>query len=181
MLSKLSELLHSWARGWLILALLALFVGFVALTLPFLQSKPGANIESLDGRMFYTPDEAYSTLGSYADASRFWTRIYLTWDIANPIFYTLILGLGISWLFERGFSSDSKLQMLNITPVGAGLFDVLENILITTLLTAYPTRLTAVAWLATVSTMAKTIFLGASGMLILVGLVASTLNRFKKR
>jgi hypothetical protein len=181
MLSRISELLHSWAKGWLILALIAFFVGYIALTLLFLQTKPGGNIESLDARIFYTPDEAYSTVGSYGDASQFWIRIYLTWDIVNPILYTLILGLSISWLFQRGFASDSRPQMLNIAPVGVGLFDVLENIFIAILLRAYPTRLTAVAWLGTVSTTAKTIFLGASTILILVGLVAATLNRFKNQ
>jgi hypothetical protein len=174
-------MLHSWTKGWLILALLAFFAGFVALTLPFLQKAPGGSIESLDARIFYSPDEAYSTVGSYGDASQFWIRTYLTWDIVNPVIYTLIFGLGLSWLFQRSFSSDSKLQMLNVAPVGAGLFDVLENIFIVVLLTVYPTHLTGVAWLAAVSTLGKTIFLGASAALMLVGLVGATLNRFKKQ
>jgi hypothetical protein len=120
MLTEISGLFHSWARGWLILALFATFVVFIAITLPVIQASPGGTIESLDARFFYTPEEAFSTVGSYGEASRFWIRIYLTWDIVNPILYTLAFGLLISWLFQRSFKSGSKLQKLNVVPVGAG-------------------------------------------------------------
>lgn len=181
MLAKISRLFHSWARGWLILALFAAFVVFVAVTLPVLQAAPGGSIVSLDTRFFYTPEEAFSTVGSYGDASRFWIRIYLTWDIANPILYTLAFSLLISWLFQRSFKPGSKLQKLNVLPVGAGLFDLLENISIVTLLTAYPAQLTVVAWLSTVCTMSKISFLGVSTLLILFGVVRAAMNRFKKQ
>ena len=61
MLSKLSRLFHSWARGWLILALFAAFAIFVAVTLPLLQAAPGGSIVSLDAQFFYTPEKAFST------------------------------------------------------------------------------------------------------------------------
>ena len=181
MLAKISRLFHSWARGWLILALFAAFVVFVAVTLPVLQAAPGGSIVSLDAQFFYTPEEAFSTVGSYGDASRFWIRIYLTWDIVNPILYTLAFSLLISWLFQRSFKPGSKLQKLNVLPVGAGLFDLLENISIVTLLTAYPAQLTIVAWLSTVCTMSKISFLGVSTLLILFGVVRAAMNRFKKQ
>lgn len=181
MLAKISRLFHSWARGWLILALFAAFVLFVAVTLPVLQAAPGGSIVSLDTQFFYTPEEAFSTVGSYGDASRFWIRIYLTWDIVNPILYTLAFSLLISWLFQRSFKPGSKLQKLNVLPVGAGLFDLLENISIVTLLTAYPAQLTVVAWLSTACTMSKISFLGVSTLLILFGVVRAAMNRFKKQ
>ncbi|MFQ6000204.1 MAG: hypothetical protein ACE5LG_00880 [Anaerolineae bacterium] len=181
MLAKISRLFHSWARGWLILALFAAFVVFVAVTLPVLQAAPGGNIVSLDAQFFYTPEEAFSTVGSYGDASRFWIRIYLTWDIVNPILYTLAFSLLISWLFQRSFKPGSNLQKLNVLPLGAGLFDLLENISIVTLLTAYPAQLTVVAWLSTVCTMSKASFLGVSTLLILFGVVRAAMNRFKKQ
>jgi hypothetical protein len=181
MLTKISGLFHSWARGWLILALFATFVVFIAITLPVLQASPGGTIESLDARFFYTPEEAFSTVGSYGEASRFWIRIYLTWDIVNPILYTLTFGLLISWLFQRSFKSGSKLQKLNVVPVGAGLFDLLENFSIVILLLAYPAQYTVVAWLSTVCTMSKIILLGVSILLILIGVVGAALKRFKKQ
>ena len=181
MLSKLSRLFHSWARGWLILALFAAFVISVAVTLPVLQAAPGGSIVSLDAQFFYTPEEAFSTVASYGDAGRFWIRIYLTWDIVNPILYTLALSLLISWLFQRSFNPGRKLQKLNVLPVGAGLFDLFENICIVTLLTVYPAQPAVVAWLSTVCTMSKMSFLGVSSLLILVGLVKAAMNKFKKQ
>ena len=181
MLAKISRLFHSWARGWLILALFAAFVVFVAVTLPVLQAAPGGSIVSLDAQLFYTPEKAFSTVASYGDAGRFWIRIYLTWDVVNPILYTLAFSLLISWLFQRSFKPGSKLQNLNVLPVGAGLSDLLENICIVTLLTLHPARPAVVAWLSTVCTMSKMGFLGVSTVLILVGLVKAAMNRFKKQ
>ena len=181
MISGLSRLLHQWARGWVILALLGVFVAFVAITLPLLQTTPGGDIESLDAQFFYTPEKAFSTVASYGDSGRFWILIYLTWDIANPIQYTLIFSLAISWLFRRSFKSASKIQRLNVLPVGAGLCDLLENIGIVVLLAVHPAQPAAVAWLSTLFTMSKVAFLGLSTLLILVGLVAAVMNRFRKQ
>jgi len=181
MLFKLSRLFHSWARGWLILVLFAVFVVFEAITLPLLQAAPGGSIVALDAQFFYTPEQAFSTVASYGDAGRFWIRIYLTWDIVNPILYTLIFSLFISWLFQRSFKPGSKLQKLNVLPVGGGFFDLLENICIVIMLTVYPAQPAVVAWLSTVCTMTKMSFLGVSTLLILVGLVKAAMNRFKKQ
>jgi len=180
MLSKLSKLFHSWARGWLIMALFAAFVVFEAVTLPLLQAAPGGNIESLDAQFFYTPEKAFSTVASYGDAGRFWIRIYLTWDIVNPILYTLAFSLLISRLFQSSFKPGSKLQKLNVLPVGAGLFDLLENICIVTLLMVYPAQPAVVAWLSTVCTMCKTSFLGMSILLIMIGLAKSVLKKLRR-
>ena len=181
MLTKLSARFHTWARAWLILALLAAFAVYVYVTLPLLQDAPGGWIESLDAQLPYTPKEAFRTVASYGDAAPFWMRIYLTWDVVNPILYTLVFSLLISWLFQRGFRPGSRLHALNLLPVGAGLFDLLENLSIVTLLATYPARPVAVAWLATVCTMAKTGFLGASALLVLAGLVAAAVSSFKRR
>jgi hypothetical protein len=178
MLSKLSSLFHSWTRGWLILALFAAFVVFEAVTLPLLQAAPGGSIVALDAQVFYTPEEAFSTVASYGDAARFWSGIYLTWDVVNPILYTLAFSLLISWLFQRSFKARSKLHKLNVLPVGAGLFDLLENICIVTLLTVYPAQPAVVASLSSVCTMSKVSLLGMSTVLILVGLVKAAMNRF---
>ena len=180
MLNKISKMFHLWARGWLILALFVAFFVYVAITLPILQAAPGGSIVSLDARLFYTPEEAFSTVGSYGDASNFWIRIYLTWDVVNPILYTLAFSLLLSWIFRRSFQLDSRMQQLNVLPLGAGLFDLLENISIVTLLATYPAQLTVVAWLGTLFTMAKIGFLGLSTLLILFGLIRAAANKLKK-
>jgi hypothetical protein len=181
MLSKLSNRFHTWARGWLVLARFAAFAIWVAVTLPVLQAAPGGSIVSLDAQFFYPPEKAFSTVASYGDAGRFWIRIYLTWDIVNPILYTLAFSLLISWLFQRGFEPRSKLHKLNVLPVGAGLCDLLENICVVIMLLVYPARPTLVAWSSTVCTMSKVSFLGVSTLLILGGLVKAAMNGFRKQ
>jgi uncharacterized membrane protein len=68
-----------------------------------------------------------------------------------------------------------------VLPAGAGLFDLLENISIVTLLTVYHIQPMVVAWLSTVCTMLKVSFLGVSILLILIGLVKAGMNKFKKQ
>ena len=181
MLSKLSSRFHPWARGWLVFAIFAAFLAYVAITLPALQRAPGGSVISLDAQLFYTPEEAFSTVAAYGDARPFWVRIYLTWDIVNPILYTLALSLLISWLFQRGFRPGSRVQRWNVLPVGAGLFDLLENLSIVTLLAVYPARPTVLAWLGTACTTGKMCFLAVSMLLILVGLVRAAMNGFRKQ
>jgi hypothetical protein len=179
MLAKTSERLDRWASGWLILGLIAVLVAFEAITLPILQRSPGGNIEPLDGRFFYTPQEAFSTIGSYADAAPFWIRVYLTWDIVNPFLYTLIIALLMSWLFQRGFAPESRIQLLNVLPIGAGIFDLLENALIVTMLATYPARPAPVAWLSTVCTMSKVSILAVCILLVLFGTVKAVTHRLR--
>ena len=48
MVSTLSSHFHTWARGWLILAIIAAFVAFAALILPGVQEASG-DTQGLDG------------------------------------------------------------------------------------------------------------------------------------
>lgn len=182
MLAKLSSQFYTWTRGWLILATVAVFVVFAALVLPGVEAASG-DTEGLDyAKLFYTPDEAFATVASYDDAGRATLRVfYLTGDIVNPILYTSIFILLISWLFQRGFKPESKFQKLNVLPIGAAVFDLLENICITVMLSVHPAQPRIVAWLATVGTTTKYLFFYSSSVLVLVGLVAAAINRFRPR
>jgi len=177
MLTKISTRFHRWAQGWRIATLLAVFVVFEGITVPLLRHSPGGTLAPLDARFFYLPAEAYSTVEAYGDARSFWIGAYLTWDVVNPVLYTLLLSLSISWLFQRSVGTQSRLQKLNLVPLGAGLCDILENVSIVTLLGAYPLRLTAIAWLATLLTMSKVAFFGGSVALILLGVIKAATNR----
>jgi hypothetical protein len=181
MLAKISRQMDRWASGRLILALVVVLVAFEVVTLPILQRSPGGEIVSLDARFFYTPQEAFSTIGLYADARSFWSGVYLTWDIVNPILYALIFSLTMSWLFRRGFGPESRIRTLNVLPMAAGLFDLLENACIVTLLVTYPARHDTVAWVATISTMSKVSLLGVSTLLVLVGLIKAAASMLKKQ
>jgi hypothetical protein len=185
MLQKISGRFHAWARGWLVFVLLLLdffFMGFIMPLISGLLKDGSGTQQPMDLRFFSTPEKLYSLAGSYGEYGRaFYRSVELSVDIIYPIIYTLAFGLLISWLFQRGLKSDSKMQKLNIVPIGAWLFDLLENLGIVTLLSIYPGQSIAVAWLTIIFTMIKWIFAGASMLLIVIGLVMAAKNRFKKQ
>jgi len=73
------------------------------------------------------------------------------------------------------------MRLLNIVPVGAGVFDLLENGCIAAMLTICPAKIAIIAWLSTVCTMGKWIFLGVSVLLTLVGILKAAMNRFREQ
>jgi hypothetical protein len=178
---KIPRKFYKWAeKGWLILTLAAGLVVYLAVTLPILQAAPGGDIEALDAQIFYTPEKAFSTVASYGMSKQLWTFLYLTWDIITPILYTLTFSLSLSWLFQRSFKPKSNFKILNVIPVGAGIFDIIENISIVALFIVYPSQPIIVAWVGAFSTLFKVSFMGVSVLLILIGLVLAAVNKFKK-
>lgn len=175
MLFKISDRFHAWARGWLLLSLIAAFVLLVNLPL----ADPALLSLSLDGKFAYTPDQAFSAVASYGDAG----RVQMIWihlgDFILVTLYTLLFCLSISWLFERGFARESKMQRLNLVPVLGGLFDVMENIWILILILAYPAQPTVVAWLSAISTTGKYLMGIPIVLLLAIGLVKAAMNGFK--
>ncbi|MDO3526388.1 hypothetical protein [Ralstonia pseudosolanacearum] len=185
MLTRTSELLKKYAKGWLIFGLLALEVLFSAVIVPGIRAELEAvsgGTGFIDLQFFYTPEKAYTMISSYGDVGRTIYRTFeLTTDIAHPVIYALLFSLLISWLFRRGLAANSQLQLLNIVPLGAWLFDLLENVSIVSMLLAYPSAPDVTAWLATVFTMIKWCFVSASIALVLAGFVLSLKNGFKKQ
>jgi len=175
MLSRISGRFRNWAKGWLILFIIAAFVLLVNLPL----ADPALVSMSLDGRLAYTPEQAFSAVASYGDTG----RIQMIWihlaDFILITLYTSMFGLSISWLFKRGFKPDSRMQRLNLIPVLGGFFDVMENIWIMIMILVYPAQPTIVAWLSTISTTAKYIMGVPIVLLLLIGLVRAIMNRFK--
>jgi len=185
MLTNLSKILKKYANGWLVLGLLAVWVIFNAVIMPGQQKKMEAGTNGtgpIDLQFFYTPEKAYGMIASYSPEVRSAYRIFeLTGDIAYPIVYTLAFALAITWLFQRGFASDSKFQNYNVVPFGAWLFDLLENIGIVTMLSIYPSTPPLVAWISTVFTMIKWLFAVESVGLLLVGLFMASRTGFKRQ
>lgn len=64
------------------------------------------------------------------------------------------------------------MQRLNLMPLGAGLFDYLENMAMITLLVRYPAHVDGVARIAGYFTVLKWAFTGISLVLLVLGLVA---------
>jgi hypothetical protein len=185
MLKKISEALRKYANGWLVLLFFAGEVFFNTVILPAQQAKMEAGSGGtgpIDLQLFYTPEKVYSMVESYGEAGRASYRAFeLTGDIIYPIVYTLFFSLFITWLFQRGFPSDSKMQALNVIPLGGWLFDLLENLGIVMMLSVFPSTPDALAWVTAIATLIKWLFAAATIVLILVGLVKAAMNGFKKQ
>ncbi|MCC6299981.1 MAG: hypothetical protein IT314_11835 [Anaerolineales bacterium] len=175
MLDELSATLRKYGNGWLALVFLAGVLFFNAVILPRQEAKirdGSGDVGPIDLQLFYTPDKVYSMVESYGEAGRADYRLFeLTGDILYPIVYTLFFSLAITWLFQRGFASNSAMQKYNVVPFGGWLFDLLENLGIVTMLSIFPSTPAALAWLTALFTFIKWLFAIASGLLLLLGLV----------
>ena len=186
MLNTISQKFHAWTTGWRVIILL------IAETLMMFYIMPIAagimalaandSVMPLDLMFFYTPAQAFEMMDRYGEAGRsVYLRIELTADIIYPIIYTLFYGLLLSWLLQRAFKPDSKIQKWNVMPVGAWFFDMLENIGIVSMLMMYPSKPEIVAWLTMLFGSLKWGFFVITMGLVLVGLVRAALNRFRKQ
>lgn len=184
MIKTLSDTLDKYAKGRIILLFLALLLLFAMVIVPMIQGKIEARsggVSLIDLQFSYTAEKAYSMIASYGDEGRALYRIFaLTGDVIYPVIYSILFSLFISWLFQRSFPSNSKLQMLNMIPFGAWLFDWLENINLVTMLSLYPSKVTTVAEMASICTTLKWSFGAVAILIVLVGLVTALKNRFRK-
>ncbi len=180
MLNNISDHFYKWTKGWLVLVLLVLDVFFSGFLLPLIQGmmQDGkGGVTPLDLMVFSTPAEIFEMIARYDLI--FYRNVELSVDIIYPIVYLFFFGLLISWLFQRGFASNSPMRKLNILPFGAWLFDLFENIAIVSLLAAYPSQPIALAWVLIIFSHIKWFFAGGSILMILIGLIMAIKNKFK--
>ncbi|MFH2038624.1 MAG: hypothetical protein ABIJ65_04240 [Chloroflexota bacterium] len=171
--------LNSWlvknAKGWLILVFMALFLLFSLVVMPFGQTWLGGNppdVGSIDLTFGASPAALFNKVEDYGTQGRNVYRIFaLTADIAYPIIYSIFLGLAITFLLQRTFPLESKLQKLNLLPFAALLFDVLENLGIAALLSTFPQKINWLALFTIIVNFIKWVFAGGSTLLVLVGLI----------
>lgn len=186
MLNTLSQKFYAWTTGWRVIILLiadALMMGYIMpLAGGILAFAANNHVSPLDLMFFYTPAQAFAMMDKYGEAGRaVYLKIELTADIIYPIVYTLFYGLLLSWLLQRAFRSDSGMRKLNVTPVGAWLFDLLENIGIVSMLATYPSKPALLAWLTMIFGSLKWGFFLVTVVLVLVGLIRAAMNGFRKQ
>ena len=175
MIQDISRRIQGWARGWLVLSLIAVFFLFINLPL----GDPVLISTSLDGQIGYTPEQAFSAISSYGTTGRtqmIWIHLG---DFILITLYTSLFCLSISWLFKRGYKPNSKMQILNLVPVVGGIFDVMENIWIIIMILIYPTKSLIIGSLSTIFTTGKYIMGLIIISLLLLGVVKAAINRFK--
>ena len=186
MLNTISQKFYAWTTGWRVFLLLvadALMMGYIMpLAGGIMAFAANNHVTPLDLMFFYTPMKAFEMMDKYGEAGRaIYLKIELTADIIYPIIYTLFYGLLLSWLLQRAFKPDSGMRKLNVMPVGAWFFDLLENVGVVSMLAMYPSKPVILAWLTMIFGSLKWGFFLITVLLVLVGLVKAALNRFRKQ
>ena len=156
-------------RLWL---LAAAFLAFNLLILPsfaadIMAVSQGTNV--LDLRPWYSPDEALQSINAYGPEGR---SIYLwaewTADLLYPPTYSLLFG---GLLLRLGGGRWSLLAAFSC------LFDWIENVFVTVLLTSYPSFNPGIAQVAAIFTTAKWLTIFAMFMMLSVKVVEWGLRR----
>ena len=185
MLIRLSDLFRKYAKGWLVLVFLALDVLFMAVVMPGMSGLLGTaartNLGPLDLKFFYTPEQVFTTLEAFGQPRRDAYKIVeLTADIIYPVIYTIAFGLLLTWLFKRAFKGDQAIQRFNVLPIGAWLFDLLENLGIVAMLNTFPNIPAGLAWATAIFTITKWLFAVTSIALIAIALLAWGIRNVRK-
>ena len=176
-------MLHRLAKGWLILVLLALnILNIVYWLIPaearLNDASDGTGL--IDKEFGYTPQKVYEMVAAYGERGRtIYRENILRVDIILPFLLTSFFSLAISYLFRLGFNASSLYQLLNVIPLGAGLFDLLENVGIYLMLLIYPSTPQLLAWITTAFTIIKFILYISSLALLCVGVVAAFITVFR--
>ncbi len=175
-MKRLSGWIQKNSKGWVTLAFLILFGLFTALVLPKQASLAEAgtgNEQSPDMSFIYTSDDLYQLAQAYGEEGRVaYIKARFSFDLIWPVIYMLCLTTAISWSFQRAFRPGSAWQLANLVPVGGMIFDYLENISTSVVMSRYPDPTMVVDRLAPIFTLIKWLLVGGSFILLLMGLGA---------
>lgn len=143
--------------------ILTLFIIFLLFpSLSTIYSSSDTPLQLLDANFKYTPEEAIQHIQSFTDAERAgYIKISLIADIIYPLIYTFTFSLLLSLLFESYRESTSILRYINLFPLLAMFFDLLENLSLILLTSSHPDYSFSIASFASIATSLKWGFLMA--------------------
>ena len=127
--------------------------------------KTSAGPPPLDLKFTHSPEVTYKTFNAMSSEQRKGYMIgELTTDIIYPIIYTLFLSFSLLLLFNGS-------RIIPIIPHGALIADVFENLSIFPLLKMYPKEIDWLAWVSSIFTTIKWLFVFISLLLLIAGLL----------
>ena len=158
MLNTLSSFFYrvaSWKTLLLGVVLDALFPAYFFRNLEaHMNALAGKAVGPIDLLIGYVPDQITQLVADYGSEGRaVYARGEMTIDIAYPIVYTCLFCIILSLLYRN--RTYAPFQLVNIVPVGIGVFDLLENACIVYLLKSYPEQSATIASLCSVFTNLK--------------------------
>lgn len=185
MMKKISEYLYRVSKGWVVLLALVVFLVFSALALPgqsALAEQYSQGTGSPDTSLFYSGSRLYELAGAYGvEGRQAYLKARWTFDVAFPLIYTFFLATAASWLLNKVLPIGSKWRFLNLLPIAAMLLDFLENTATSLVMFRYPTPCPPGQLLAPIFTPLKWLAVGASFLLLVIGLILLVRNRICRR
>lgn len=178
----LSEWLIRKSKPIVAFTALVIFAVFIILVLPA-QPKIGVTEDFDPGypdmSFWYTPDHLYDIAEAYGIEGRAaYVRMRYRFDIIWPLVYVGFLVTSLSWMSGK-ISAGSKLSRINLLPIFAGIFDLLENLFASIVLIRYP-RITPVIDVVTpIMTMLKWSLIGLSFLCLIGGLTVLLIRSFR--
>lgn len=181
MLSKLSNFLNNLASGRNTVIALLLLLAYLAIVFPYQTSYTDQHLNGLglpDTNLTYSSQNLLDIANHYGAEGRLAYIISaFTFDVAWPIAYGSFLLLTVSWFTKKVTLPIPFWKTANLIPAAGLFFDFLENSSISIVLARYPNSSFPLSTLAGLFTLAKWIFLTASVLLILLGMIKLTLVR----
>ncbi|MBW6479140.1 MAG: hypothetical protein K0B37_06895 [Bacteroidales bacterium] len=165
-----------------LLLLLAVFLSFNAFIFPYFSKLYGLQDHVLlDLQFGFTPEFAHAVLAGYGDYGRQGIMVFTgIVDNVYPLVYGSLLALLISRFKMKANAGKNPIQIINLIPFIAVLFDFLENTGILIMIQNYPGQSIPVAWLTSFAGMFKWFFVGCSVLILLFFLIKTFIQWIKK-
>ena len=184
MLRKISDCLYRVSSGRLAILSTVIMLLFLMLVMPGETAKAAvysAQTGTPDTTAIYSVDRLLGLAAAYgAQGRQAYIHARFTFDLAFPLVYGFFLSICTSWMLKRLLSLNGRWRHLNLLPLGAVLFDLLENICAVIVMAAYPAVPSIAAYLAVVFTPVKWLFVGASFGLLAAASVGAILHSRRK-
>ena len=136
----------------------ALYILWIAVVMPyFAASFSSVNAPGpLDLSFAYSAREAFDRIAQFGDAGRRnYMAFLLTADVIYPVIYTASLSFTIAFLSRKAALLEYLGGLLTALPVVVFIFDICENISISSLLWSFPAKIVPLAWAASIFTSLK--------------------------
>lgn len=182
MMSRLYRLIDRYANRWSLLlwmlpaTIFLICIDFVNLPLsvPRIREVSGTSCTMgkciLDTHLFYTASQAHAVLAELTPAGRLvYLRFLARVDSLFPLVYSITLAVLLLVVFRKAFPAGHALYKWSLLPLAVAAFDYMEDASIITMLHRYPESAGWVASAAGYFTLAKSVLLDLTLLLLLLG------------
>jgi len=176
MLTRFTNGLIRFSKGWVALAALTLFVLFALFILP-VQTRSVRTSPIPDLTLVYSASDLYGMAEAYGPQGRLdYVHIRLSFDLAWPLVYGFFLATAMGWAFGKAFPPASRWRLATLLPLAGVALDFLENLSTSLVMLRFPAITPVADMLSPVFTFSKWTVLGIS----LIFLAAGCLTGLRK-